>query len=143
MEVVEKNVVSISLMWTTFGFIMAIFVYQVLVIYLMIGQFTYEWIIAGFLTLVFLIFPIGQLMIMFNPKLEVGLLDKGNDWIIWFAILAQIVMLFFFGETTVGEFKQYFQVPGDWWTVLLVWVQILLYGVEIILYLSYHIAMMY
>ena len=107
----------------------------------MIGVMQYEWIIAVFLSVIYLLFPSVELLFMFNYGLQKSLISEDKFWSIWFILLFQISSLVTLYDLLVGNFANYFKITSDFWSKATTYVQSSAYLVEIILFSTYVISL--
>ena len=88
-----------------------VFINQVPLFLTMILEMGYEWIIAVFISTVYLVYPTLAIIFMFSTILQQKLLNKYNFWSIWFIILFQVSALFVNQELLAGSFAGYFNIP--------------------------------
>ena len=71
---------------------------------LMVQVFGFVWVLALFLTAVYLFFPWFQFLFMFNLGFQKNLLEKERFWSVWFYLLFQIWTMVTFADLIIGNF---------------------------------------
>mmetsp|Transcript_4771 Transcript_4771/g.8176 ORF Transcript_4771/g.8176 Transcript_4771/m.8176 type:complete len:89 (+) Transcript_4771:598-864(+) len=88
----------------------------------MTSVLNYEWIITLFLTIFYLSFPTIELQIIYDQTLQRNLLTDSSSWSIWFMLLFQLAAIIVVIELTVGQFAVYFEIPGGFWSDLVIYI---------------------
>ena len=123
-----------------FGFILWVGLNQVPIIYVMVSVMGYEWIVALFLSAIFLFFPTLDMLFLFNTGLQNQLVTINNYWSIWFLILFQIIVLTVFWDLMNGKFADFFEVPRGFAAETVVVIQSLAYLTQILIFAVFTIS---
>ena len=111
-----------------------------LIINVMVSVMGYEWIVALFLSAIFLFFPTLDGLFLFNTGLQDQLVTVNNYWSIWFLILFQIIVLTVFWDLMNGKFADFFDVPRGFAAETVIVIQYGLYLIQIIIFSVFTIS---
>ena len=130
-----------SLRWLTFIMVLQVFFTQIPLFILMVVIMQFEWILALFMSTVYLLYPAVATLFLFNYGLEKSLLTVEKFWSIWFALLFQVASLFIFKDLLVGKFADFFEIPRGFWSNLVVEFQTVTYALELIFFSGFVISL--
>lgn len=108
---------------------------------LMVEIFGFVWVLAVFLTGVYLFFPWFQFLFLFNLGFQKNLVTKERFWAVWFYLLLQIWSMVTLADLMIGNFARYFEIPITLGSVLAVIYQAVQYAFEIIWFAAYVVSL--
>ena len=71
----------------------------------------FEWIMAAFICMIDVLYPIMSFIFMFNRSLQRLVINWPTYWSIWFFIMFQITQMCVNHIILIGPFAEYFNFP--------------------------------
>ena len=88
----------------------------------MVFGMEFEWIVALFMSVLYMMFPMVSVMFLLNKGLQLNLMSSDSSWVIWFGMIFQISALFINNEILVGGFSEYFEIPLNFWSKAIIYI---------------------